>query len=194
MTTSMTTTSAAKTPVAPTQRIITTLTEALDTLFHDRRRIKGIRVDGYNNHTFKFKIYHERRDGSDVHKNTTLNGVTDFEQGLEYAVREGFCRSDDAILREELERDIHLAGIRKYVAHGNSAILRPSIPGIDTPGVLLYEGHNIRQHPLVVMGGPTITATIGMAHVGAINEAIKKRVPYESQVLLGATGEFPVQR
>jgi hypothetical protein len=172
-------------------RTITTLTRALDTLFNDRRRIRGIRIDGHNGHTFSFKVYHERRDADSPRNNTTFSALTDFDAGLEYAVREGFYRSSDVELALELAANIHMGGIRKYVERGNSAVLRPSSPTIALPSVQLYSGHNIRQHPLLVIGAPTVTTAIGMAHVGTINEAIKQSVPYESQMLLSATGEFP---
>lgn len=180
--------------LAPTARTISTLTEALDTLFNDRRRVRGIRIDGHNGHAYTFKVYHERRDANAPRKNTTFSAVTDFEQGIEYAVREGFCRCEDIDFPGALEQDIHLTGIRKYVEKGNSAILRPSVPGISVPGILLYTGHNVRQHPLLVIGAPTMTAAIGTAHLGTINEVVRQSIPYTPQMLLSATGEFPIQK
>ena len=171
----------------------TTLSTVLDTLFNDRHRIRGIRIDGHNNHLFTFKVYHERR-GSDPRRNVRIEPTTDFELGLEYAVREGFSRSAEVELTAEIIRDIHLAGIRKYVAQGNTAVLRPCSPSISIPSVNLYKGHETRQNALFIVGAPTISAAIHSANIGTINTTIDAQEPYESRSLLIQTGEFPAQR
>jgi len=171
---------------------ITTLSEALDRLFHDRHLVRGIRIDGHNNHTYTFKVYHERRDENDTRKNVCIEPLTNFSHGIESAVREAFSRTPEVELATELEHDIVLSGIQNYVKPGNAAKLITPSPSISLPTAALYRGHDIRQRPLMRVSAPTMTGVTGLMNVQAIDKALRHN-KYESHVLIN-TGEHPVVR